>query len=602
MAVRYFGHTVAGLASDKSSVSPSANETGLIFVETDTDKKYQWDGDSWNELVGQGTGAGTLSLTADKKLYKGAGVYVNTDGHARAMSNHRDRHTAVISSDTGGKFSYAVFDSYNNRIVSIHSDSTNIQARVGEILADGSIDWGTETAIQTHFGSSAAQATGHTFTGCFDSNVNKVVFYFTATDNNELHPLVLTVDPSDNSFTQNTIGDGSPNTDTAVLALGGAIADSYTAGCCFNANNNSHVVTAQRKAASGQETVVSLAGTLNSSGVFTWGSIVGMQGENTVTASQNQVKVVDLPNTNHVAVMWGDTDQHLYVNRATVDASSSPPSLTIGTQAEIVDDDGHTRFGADMAWDSTNSRGMVVSAHHDNTGSATRVHYRAFTVSSNEIALNTAEADVAASTYLHRPAIAFNADAGHFIIAAQDTNNYGLMYVATPNGSDETLSIGSSITFESDDIQPFYPVDVVGPRNIVAVYCSAGWGNIRGVLLHYTTNASKNVEGTFLQDVTNDFDGDGSYATSSASAQGTPIQCIGVSSADYADNATNCSIITAGGKVTGLSGLVKGTSYYLNKDGGWTLNAPLSAGASDLRIGVALSATEMLIVNDLISD
>ena len=195
MAIAYIGSSISGIASD-TKPTPTANEKGIIFVETDTDKKYQWDGDSWNELVGQGTGAGTLSLTADKKLYKGAGVYVNTDGHARAMSNHRDRHTAVISSDDS-KYSYAVFDSYNNRIVSIHSAAANMKARVGEILADGSIDWGTETAIQTHFGSSAAQATGYTFTGCFDSNVNKVVFYFTATDNDELHPLVLTVDPSD---------------------------------------------------------------------------------------------------------------------------------------------------------------------------------------------------------------------------------------------------------------------------------------------------------------------------------------------------------------------------------------------------------------------
>ncbi len=304
--------------------------------------------------------------------------------------------------------------------------------------------------------------------------------------------------------------------------------------------------------------LVSIVGTLNNSGVFTWGSLVNMQGENNIDSDDNQIKVVDVPGGNNVAMMWSEGSRYLYVNCGTVDSSNR--SMTIGTQAEIVDDDGHVHYGADMAWDSTNSRGMVVVAHHTDSGSATRVHYRAFTVSSNEIALNTAEADVV-NTFLYYPAIAFNEDAGHFIIAAQDADTHGLMYVATPNGSDETLSVGSAITYESDDIQGEIPssgpagLGTVGPRTIVAVYCSAGWGNIRGVLLHYTTDASDNVEGTFLQDVTNDFDGDGSYATSSASAQGTPIQCIGVASADYADNATNCSIITAGGKVTGLSGL-----------------------------------------------
>ena len=47
MAIGYIGNTVSGLSSDPKP-SPSANEKGLIFVETDTDKIYQWDTDSWN--------------------------------------------------------------------------------------------------------------------------------------------------------------------------------------------------------------------------------------------------------------------------------------------------------------------------------------------------------------------------------------------------------------------------------------------------------------------------------------------------------------------------------------------------------------------------
>ena len=52
MAIQYIGTTISGIASDtKPSIGAetiSANEKGVIFIETDTNKIYQWDGDSWN--------------------------------------------------------------------------------------------------------------------------------------------------------------------------------------------------------------------------------------------------------------------------------------------------------------------------------------------------------------------------------------------------------------------------------------------------------------------------------------------------------------------------------------------------------------------------
>jgi len=53
MAIQYLGTTISGLAAD-SKPSPSANEKGVIFIETDTNKLFQWDGDSWNELTSVG--------------------------------------------------------------------------------------------------------------------------------------------------------------------------------------------------------------------------------------------------------------------------------------------------------------------------------------------------------------------------------------------------------------------------------------------------------------------------------------------------------------------------------------------------------------------
>ena len=48
MAILHIGNTISGTASDRAGMTdPTANELGLLFVETDTDKIYQWDGDSW---------------------------------------------------------------------------------------------------------------------------------------------------------------------------------------------------------------------------------------------------------------------------------------------------------------------------------------------------------------------------------------------------------------------------------------------------------------------------------------------------------------------------------------------------------------------------
>jgi len=50
MAIQYIGTTISGIASD-TKPTPTANEKGVIFIETDTNKIYQWDTDSWNQVI-----------------------------------------------------------------------------------------------------------------------------------------------------------------------------------------------------------------------------------------------------------------------------------------------------------------------------------------------------------------------------------------------------------------------------------------------------------------------------------------------------------------------------------------------------------------------
>ena len=53
MAITYLaGNNIAGLASDRASLTTTYLLTGTTFLETDTDDMYQWDGDSWNVIAG----------------------------------------------------------------------------------------------------------------------------------------------------------------------------------------------------------------------------------------------------------------------------------------------------------------------------------------------------------------------------------------------------------------------------------------------------------------------------------------------------------------------------------------------------------------------
>jgi len=66
---RYSGIRLVGLTVDRvggggtDAVVTTYLKTGTSFLETDTDKIYQWDGDSWNLLVA------TASVTAASESF-----------------------------------------------------------------------------------------------------------------------------------------------------------------------------------------------------------------------------------------------------------------------------------------------------------------------------------------------------------------------------------------------------------------------------------------------------------------------------------------------------------------------------------------------------
>ena len=64
MAIQYLGTTISGVSGD-TKPTLTANELGVVFVETNTDKVYQWDGDSWNEVTSDASNLSGTTLNSD---------------------------------------------------------------------------------------------------------------------------------------------------------------------------------------------------------------------------------------------------------------------------------------------------------------------------------------------------------------------------------------------------------------------------------------------------------------------------------------------------------------------------------------------------------
>ena len=130
MAITYLaGNNIAGLASDRTSLTTTYLITGTTFLETDTDDLYQWDGDSWNVIS-----ANTVAETLTNKTLTNATITApaTTGGTAIELTNFslRDESVAydltIQSNDAQMAADRAlIFDVNNaNRTVSFNGNLT----------------------------------------------------------------------------------------------------------------------------------------------------------------------------------------------------------------------------------------------------------------------------------------------------------------------------------------------------------------------------------------------------------------------------------------------------------------------------------------------
>ena len=185
MAVRYIGTSISGIASD-TKPTPTANEMGVLFVETDTNKLYQWDTDSWNEVnpptvlvtdnestsennlipfvanAATATGQQSIEMDGDFHYNPGSGTVTATtfsgatSGAVTATSialngnittaaarvwTLMDNNASALSFDAAGKTGILVFDSRNG------AERVTMS---GDLLVSGDLTVsGTETTVSS---------------------------------------------------------------------------------------------------------------------------------------------------------------------------------------------------------------------------------------------------------------------------------------------------------------------------------------------------------------------------------------------------------------------------------------------------------------------
>ena len=83
MAIQYLGTTISGLSGD-TKPTLTANELGVLFVETDTNLIYQWDSDSWNLMSPSADATtstkGVASFNSDNFAVSSGAVTIKDNG------------------------------------------------------------------------------------------------------------------------------------------------------------------------------------------------------------------------------------------------------------------------------------------------------------------------------------------------------------------------------------------------------------------------------------------------------------------------------------------------------------------------------------------
>ena len=167
MAIQYLGTTISGVSGDtKPSIGAdtiSANEKGVLFIETDTNKMYQWDGDSWNEVTPTNTTAlssgRTIGMTGDVTW-----TSASFDGSGNVTGTAAIGTGVVVNADVNASAAIAMSKTalVGGTGLTLATNTLNVDAAQTQITSVGDLDGGS---ITSNFGSIDTGTSNITTTG-----------------------------------------------------------------------------------------------------------------------------------------------------------------------------------------------------------------------------------------------------------------------------------------------------------------------------------------------------------------------------------------------------------------------------------------------------
>ena len=172
MAITYYaGNHWTGTASDRAGITTTNLIAGLMFLETDTDDMYQWDGDSWNIIAGDAIAQTLVNKTLTSPVLTTPQINDSAADHQYifAAGNLAADRTVTLPVLTGGDtFTFeAHAQALTNKTIVAGSNTISgiVNANLSGSAAISNANLANSTiTLDAESGSNDAVALGETFT------------------------------------------------------------------------------------------------------------------------------------------------------------------------------------------------------------------------------------------------------------------------------------------------------------------------------------------------------------------------------------------------------------------------------------------------------
>ncbi len=403
---------------------------------------------------------------------KGAAVVGTVSGTSISFGSK------VFFSDSASGDISGTFDSNANKVVFFYRDNSNSN--------QGTLNSGTVSGSSITFGTETIFETGGTYkvSSTFDANAQKVVVVYR--DNNDsLNGKAAVFQPSytsTNLTSENYIGMSGGAVTGFVSAVGtpavsSAVQSSYF-GSTFDSNSNKVVVTYYDQTnGKGMAVVGTVSGTS-----ISFGTPVEYSSQAALTYSQ---AVVFDSNSNKVVIAYVDSGGSSY--GTAIVGTVSGTSISFGTA--VVFESASTAY-PQATFDNVNNK--VIIAYEDG-GDSDKGKAVVGTVSGTSISFgSTATFNAGGTSY---PAVAYDTNAQKVVVAYRDksASDHGKAVVGTVSGT--SISFGSATTFNAANTNYNIVVYDEAAQKVVVYYQGADTnmeaivGTVSGTSISFGTAA-----------------------------------------------------------------------------------------------------------------